>query len=93
VAYAADGTKYANGATLPASTWLHIIFTFTTVVATTDYPYINFRPYTYGNYVNTSASECWWRDFKLERGNKATDWSPAPEDIAHVNGECLELLS
>ena len=30
---------------------------------------------------------------KLEHGTKSTDWSPAPEDIAHVNGECLELLS
>ena len=30
---------------------------------------------------------------KLEHGNKITDWSPAPEDIAHVNGECLELIS
>lgn len=30
---------------------------------------------------------------KLEKGTKPTDWSPAPEDIAHVNGECLELLS
>ncbi len=29
---------------------------------------------------------------KLERGTKSTDWSPAPEDIAYVNGECLELL-
>lgn len=29
---------------------------------------------------------------KIERGTKPTDWSPAPEDIAHVNGECLELL-
>ena len=33
------------------------------------------------------------RNVKLELGNKPTDWSPAPEDIAHVNGECLELLS
>jgi hypothetical protein len=30
---------------------------------------------------------------KLEIGNKCTDWSPAPEDIAYVNGTCLELLS
>lgn len=27
--------------------------------------------------------ECGW---KLERGNKATDWSPAPEDLASVSG-------
>ena len=30
---------------------------------------------------------------KLEKGNKATDWSPAPEDIAHVSGTELVLLS
>lgn len=33
------------------------------------------------------------RNIKLEKGNKATDWSPAPEDIAYVNGTTLELLS
>lgn len=32
-------------------------------------------------------------NLKMEIGTKPTDWSPAPEDIAHVNGECLELLS
>ena len=32
-------------------------------------------------------------DIKLEKGSKPTDWSPAPEDIAHMNGEQLELLS
>lgn len=31
--------------------------------------------------------------FKVEKGNKPTDWSPAPEDIAHVNGTQLILLS
>lgn len=30
---------------------------------------------------------------KVEMGNKPTDWSPAPEDIAHVNGTQLILLS
>jgi hypothetical protein len=32
-------------------------------------------------------------EVKIEKGNKATDWSPALEDIAHVNGTTLELLS
>ena len=31
--------------------------------------------------------------FKVEKGNKPTDWSPAPEDIARVNGTQLILLS
>lgn len=34
-----------------------------------------------------------YKQAKLEKGTKPTDWSPAPEDIAYVNGECLELLS
>ena len=30
---------------------------------------------------------------KAEKGNKPTDWSPAPEDIAYVDGTQLVLLS
>lgn len=41
----------------------------------------------------TTAQEFWMTEAKIEKGNKATDWSPAPEDIAHVNGKTLELLS
>lgn len=40
-----------------------------------------------------TVDEIWMGRVKIERGTKPTDWSPAPEDIAHVNGECLELLS
>lgn len=35
----------------------------------------------------------YFKNFKLEKGNKATDWSPAPEDIAYVDGTQLVLLS
>lgn len=42
---------------------------------------------------NSTPIEVWITNIKLEQGTKPTDWSPAPEDIAHVNGECLELLS
>lgn len=43
--------------------------------------------------ATTTAQEFWMTEAKIEKGNKATDWSPAPEDIAHVNGTTLELLS
>ena len=34
------------------------------------------------------------KNFKLERGNKPTDWSPAPEDIAKfIGNETIELYS
>lgn len=32
-------------------------------------------------YARDYTGTIWWDDIKLERGNKATDWSPAPEDI------------
>jgi hypothetical protein len=41
----------------------------------------------------TSVQELWITNIKAERGNKATDWSPAPEDIAQVDGTELILLS
>ena len=34
--------------------------------------------YTYHSYITTESTIEW---IKLERGNKATDWSPAPEDV------------
>lgn len=43
--------------------------------------------------VSASRKPVFLRNVKLEIGNKSTDWSPAPEDIAHVNSTTLELLS
>lgn len=42
---------------------------------------------------NDTAGQIIFGQAKVEIGNKATDWSPAPEDIAHINGTTLELLS
>lgn len=41
--------------------------------------YIGFRFNSY-SYNNVSITAKFW-DIKLEKGNKATDWSPAPEDV------------
>lgn len=76
------------------TSWQRISFTF---------PAVDYSTWTKHS-DNTDAWLCinvWlyqvssvqFRRFKVEVGNKPTDWSPAPEDIAHVNGECLELLS
>lgn len=43
----------------------------------TEY-YICFRFNTYGNGTDNLTGKLW--NLKLERGNKVTDWSPAPED-------------
>lgn len=32
-------------------------------------------------YARDYTGIIWWDDIKLEKGNKATDWTPAPEDI------------
>ncbi len=34
------------------------------------------------NYPNTASHDCTIESVKLEKGNKATDWTPAPEDMA-----------
>lgn len=52
--------------------------------------------YTIGSiyiYDSTGANYFSIKNLKIEHGNKCTDWSPAPEDIAYVNGTTLELLS
>lgn len=40
------------------------------------------------NYPNTASHDCTIESVKLEKGNKATDWTPAPEDMA--TGEEVE---
>lgn len=37
-------------------------------------------------YIRVTAIECKTRRYKIEKGNKATDWTPAPED---VNGKIV----
>ena len=53
---------------------------------TADNTYL--RVFQYPN-TGTSTSTIEW--IQLERGNKSTDWSPAPEDVATV--EDIELIS
>lgn len=69
-----------------ANTWQKVYITWR-IPANTDYDRF---------YVFISSNRdinMYMTDIKLEKGSKPTDWSPAPEDIAHVNGEQLELLS
>lgn len=39
-------------------------------------------------YIRVTAIECKTRRYKIEKGNKATDWTPAPED---VNGKIVNV--
>ena len=58
------------------------------------------------NVADFTGTEFYYRNFKLEKGNKATDWTPAPEDqvnvgevVNHVNselkisGNCINLTT
>ena len=78
----------AAGTTLKQKCVYTNTFTARGSAATLTDNYLEFySTYNTGNVFSIS-------NLKLELSNtKSTDWSPAPEDIAHVNGECLELLS
>lgn len=57
--------------------WTYVSFTSVRTPAATDNyngAYVYLRPTAVGNYIDVCG-------IKLEKGNKATDWSPAPEDI------------
>ena len=66
---------------IPANEWTHVSGTFTTVE---NIP--NFSLYSTEIYImrlpTTVNSVHIFKNLKLEKGNKATDWSPAPEDPA-----------
>ncbi len=59
--------------------WKREIFTFTTGNNPNQKGYI--RIDNNGSALGNVTSKLWTRLVKLERGNKPTDWTPAPEDI------------
>lgn len=60
-------------------TWRKEIFTFTT--GNNPNQRGNIRIDNNGSALGNVISKLWTRFIKLEKGNKPTDWSPAPEDI------------
>ncbi|MGX9222512.1 phage tail protein [Lactiplantibacillus plantarum] len=58
------------------STWKKYIYT----VDITNYS----ATYNFVDFSNMSWAHFLIKDFKVETGNKATDWTPAPEDMATV---------
>lgn len=65
----------SHNGVLPKNQWVHIWTTFKTASAETQFVTI----FYWGYYANS-----YWCRPKLEEGNKATDWSPAPEDQVAV---------
>ena len=72
---------------IPANTWQHYEQHITTPATPADanYPYSTYRAFVYGTYVRTVSEDAtvnmYMRDWKVEKGNKATNWTPAPEDL------------
>lgn len=76
-----------------ANKWKKIVLRIKTLESAPDgYPYACFRPFIYGDSKyggnETKNVEVMMRGYKIEKGNIATDWTPAPEDaIASVDVE------
>lgn len=78
-------TLSPSDAYLKANTWYHFTYTIKTPAKTPDStkPYCKFRLFVYGknNGSIVAYNTSWLKKCKLEKGNKPTDWSPAPEDL------------
>ena len=66
---------------IPANEWTHVSGTFTTVENIPDFS-LNSTEIYITRLPTTVNSVHIFKNLKLEKGNKATDWSPAPEDPA-----------
>lgn len=82
IEYSKDGNKrssyvWHNGTVSTEYSKLH-----TTVTVPTGVTYVRLGLRSTNGYVNT------YRHIKIERGNKATDWTPAPED---AQAEIMEV--
>ena len=66
---------------IPSNAWCHLVIKLKTISKPSDYAYVLFRPFWYGTIV-ASGNDYWMRWIKLEKGNRPTDWMPAPEDVA-----------
>lgn len=72
---------------IPANEWTHVSGTFTTVENIPDFSLYSTEIYIM-RLPTTVNSVHIFKNLKLEKGNKPTDWSPAPED---VNAEIAKL--
>lgn len=66
--------------------WYRFEYTITTADTKPDeayeYPMIRCFLYGHNNGTITGYTEAYIRNLKIEKGNKPTDWSPAPEDYS-----------
>lgn len=73
-------TYFTNHEKINDNTWTYIMYT--TEGFSSDFNCngtINLQIKTNPNF--TKGSKFWYKKIKVEKGNKATDWTPAPEDV------------
>lgn len=78
---------FTNHEKINDNTWTYI--TYTTEGFSSDFNYngtIHLQIKTNPSF--TKGSKFWYKKIKVEKGNKATDWTPAPEDN-EINGQNL----
>ena len=73
------GRLVLNRANLITGTWTRVTFTFK---LSSDYDALRIYPYLWLN------GTIWLTNIQVEKGNKVTDWTPAPEDF----NENLEIV-
>nr|DAR34751.1 MAG TPA: Minor structural protein 4 [Caudoviricetes sp.] len=66
---------------IPANEWTHVSGTFTTVENIPDFLLYSTEIFIVGLPATVNSVHI-FKNLKLEKGNKSTDWSPAPEDPA-----------
>lgn len=74
-------TSYATyfGGPIKANMWVKMEVRFETLPKAPDgYPYCYLKPFIYGEASN--VTNVFVRGYKVEKGNVATEWTPAPED-------------
>lgn len=92
-----DGVEVITDNRVDTGIWEHTVVRFKTCARPNDASYITFQPRLEGELLtNTSADAAgvthfWLQWIMLEKGNTASDWSPAPEDaqeeLDEIQGE------
>lgn len=77
-----DSTMMRLAAPVPTTTYTRFSTTFNYTATSTSNDFFFTSYTTYGRPTNeNNTGTVYLKNIKLEKGNKATDWSPAPEDI------------
>lgn len=71
---------YKPNEVIPSETWFKIVVAFESIEENPD-GNITFIPFVYSTREGFTGVKYWMRDFKLEKGEEASPWTPAPEDI------------